>query len=666
MKWLDRLCGKRRARPEGVGVARGGFLTRLARARGGNTLAIMAAATIPLIGFSGSAIDMARLYVVKVRLQQACDAGVLAGRKTMTDTSLSTPLDTAAGTQAQQFFTNNFRSGFFQSSTPVFTPTKVAQGSSTIANAVYGTATTNVPMTLMQFFGSPTVALNVTCQALYDLADTDVMFVLDTTGSMSCYPSDDTSCANGPITSFTRSDGTTGYADPEKLPTTVNGSTMYSKIESLRQAVVLFDSTMRANADTSTHFRYGFAPYSSAMNVGYSIPSGYVQNTTWTYQSRQVSGDYNFTGNYYLANGNQTHGTSSFSLTGIPQGTCVNQRYPATGYASTGPTWGNAGFYMAVNYYNLSWTSASGGTCSGTQQPLRAVWLYQPYALDISQYSAGAAVNNLSRIDGTTTKWRGCVEEVNTTAASSFNVSSLPDDLNPDFIPSSSSEKWRPMAGDVEWLRNSTAAATVNDDQVNEANPNYYTDVTYRSGSVFDQSGSSACGMKAQRLGVMTAQQVHDYVYNADFKPFGGTYHDVGMIWGTRMLSPNGVFASDTAPWPGRNPPSRSIVFMTDGTMAPQQTIYGQYGVEMLDQRVDAGGNSTTDYNNHTARFRIECDAAKARGITIYVVALGTAVTTDLNYCASPGQAFQASSTDALTAAFKTIAQRVAKLRISK
>jgi hypothetical protein len=106
-------------------------------------------------------------------------------------------------------------------------------------------------------------------------------------------------------------------------------------------------------------------------------------------------------------------------------------------------------------------------------------------------------------------------------------------------------------------------------------------------------------------------------------------------------------------------------VFMTDGTMSPNQTSYGQYGVEYFDNRTGGAGNSTTDYNNHTARFRVECDAAKKRGITIYVIALGTGITSDLTYCASPGQTFQASSTDQLTAAFKTIAQRVAMLRIT-
>lgn len=638
------------------------FLGRLRRDARGNTLAIMAAALIPLIAFSGSAVDMARLYVVKVRLQQSCDAGVLAARHAMTDNSMSTPLaNTPAADQAQAFFTNNFRSGWYQNTNVVFTPVKASQGASTVANAVTGTATATVPMALMQYFGAPAITLNVTCQAVYDLADTDIMFVLDTTGSMSCYPSDPDSCATA-STTFPQSDPSNpnpspnAYFSPEKPPTNdSSGNPMYSKLESLRQAVLLFDSTMRANADSSTHFRYGFAPYSSAVNIGKSIPAQYLQSGTWQYQSRQVSGDYSF------------GSTSSFNITNIPQSYCVAQRYPATGYSTSGPTW-NTISPQAEYYSGLTWTSPNGGTCSGTQQPLRAMWSYQQWPLDISQYVTGAAVPNTTRLDSSTSKWRGCIEEVDTSPATSFNVSSLPDDLNPDFAPSSATDKWRPMWPDVEWLRDTTGQQSVKDESINEISPHSYTDVSYRFNSYY--GAAATCGMAAQRLQTMTAQQVHDYVYHNDFRPSGGTYHDVGMIWGTRMLSPNGIFASDTAPWPGRNPPSRSIVFMTDGGMAPQPIIYGQYGVETFDLRIDgSSGNlgSYSDYDKarHLARFQVECDAAKARGITIYVVALGTTITSDLNYCASPGQAFQASSTTALTAAFKTIAQRVAKLRIT-
>ncbi|WP_204283224.1 hypothetical protein, partial [Klebsiella pneumoniae] len=85
-------------------------------------------------------------------------------------------------------------------------------------------------------------------------------------------------------------------------------------------------------------------------------------------------------------------------------------------------------------------------------------------------------------------------------------------------------------------------------------------------------------GKQAQRLATMTRQQVSDFLNDPDFRPLGGTYHDTGMIWGTRLINPNGPFKADTAAWPGRNPPIRHIVFMTDGQMAPNIDIYGMYG----------------------------------------------------------------------------------------
>ena len=85
-------------------------LRRLARSESGNTLAMMAAFLIPLSALVGSAVDTGRLYLVKVRLQQACDAGALAGRKFMIDNNVAT-LDSNAVTQAKIFFAQNFPSG---------------------------------------------------------------------------------------------------------------------------------------------------------------------------------------------------------------------------------------------------------------------------------------------------------------------------------------------------------------------------------------------------------------------------------------------------------------------------------------------------------------------------------------------------------------------------
>ena len=44
----------------------------------GNTLAIFAAALVPLVAMIGSGLDLSFAYMAKAKLQNACDAAVLA------------------------------------------------------------------------------------------------------------------------------------------------------------------------------------------------------------------------------------------------------------------------------------------------------------------------------------------------------------------------------------------------------------------------------------------------------------------------------------------------------------------------------------------------------------------------------------------------------------
>src|SRR3546814_16185873 len=76
-----------------------------------------------------------------------------------------------------------------------------------------------------------------------------------------------------------------------------------------------------------------------------------------------------------------------------------------------------------------------------------------------------------------------------------------------------------------------------------------------------------------------------DYVES--LQPLGGTYHDVGMVWGARLLSPTGLFTDENATAPNERPISRHIVFMTDGEMAPNVPNLTSQGYEYLMQRVD-------------------------------------------------------------------------------
>ena len=60
-----------------------GVLSRLCKDEAGNAIAIMAAAVIPVICLVGGSVDMSRIYLTQSRLQAACDAGALMGRKVM-------------------------------------------------------------------------------------------------------------------------------------------------------------------------------------------------------------------------------------------------------------------------------------------------------------------------------------------------------------------------------------------------------------------------------------------------------------------------------------------------------------------------------------------------------------------------------------------------------
>lgn len=558
---------------------------------------IAATMMVPILAFSGCAVDAARLYFVKMRLQQACDAGVLAGRKFMTGTGAS--LDATASTQATAFFSNNFRSGTFGTTSVSFTPTKTNDGQ--VAASVQAT----VPMTMMTMFGVPSQQLSVSCEARYDVADVDIIFVLDTTGSMACLPTDSTSTCSNYVGSaskilYTRpADGATSGND--SVPG-YPGSTSYyvqeksgSRIAALRTAVLDFYDTLAANIDPTSNIRYGFVTYTSTVNAGKAItsisPSYMVggsgsANSSWTYQSRRQT-----------------------------------------------------------------------GTSSGTP-----TWSYEPISFNVTNYLTSTGMSDTTKSPATTIRWAGCIEERSTTAgAGSFNLASLPNDLNPDLVPTSNiTTQWKPMVPEIIYARNnfsSTATDTSTGDD--SQNPNI-------GSASWVEDGYVSCGKPVSRLKVMTRAEVSAYVNATDFRPLGGTYHDTGMIWGTRLLSPTGIFASDTAAWPNRNPPNRVIVFLTDGDMAPHQRLYGMYGVEYFDRRISNGTfGSLTDY--HNARFLAACSAAKARNISVFSVSIDTSVSTQMRSCAtSNAQALATTTGSGLSSAFIGIAKQIAMLRISK
>lgn len=624
------------------------FLGRLRRDARGNTLAIMAIALIPMSAMAGSAIDVARMYVVKVRLQQACDAGVLAGRKFMTDSD-STELDDTAKARAKTFFDNNFREGWMKTSSPAFTARKTAD------KQVAATASAVVPMSIMKMFNMADAKIEVACEARYDIADTDVMFVLDTTGSMACKPDGADSC--GSSYTYTRpasTDAVPGYADTTGYAVTEetsNGKNV-SRIQALRAAVPDFYTTMTANSDATTHIRYGFVTYSSMVNAGKAImdisPSYIIggsgsAETQWTYQSRMVTGDYN------ISNGNWGD-NSSYTKANCPT---ASARTPAATQANAYTYDPSTGRATVVDYQTTS------TKCQSRTRTVGPVWTYKPVTYDVRNYLLAAGTQNPAMVTTSISKWWGCIEERDTTAGqTTFYSNSLPPDLDPDLVPSAKSSQWRPYWPDVEFIRGApNVYPTSNGDSDNYQS---YTDPDRM------KLGKNGCAKPVQRLKTMTADDISKFVNAADFKPVGGTYHDVGMIWGVRLLSPKGLFKADTSAWPGRPAPKRVIVFFTDGAMAPSEDAYSLYGVEKLDRRV-TGGDTDDRVMYHNKRFLAACQKAKDMGIDVWTVAIAKDPDTNLQACASSNaQALNTTTGSGLSDAFKKIAQQVAMLRMSK
>ena len=113
-----------------------GFLGRLRKDVRGNTLALVAAGMLPLLG---------RIYLAKSRLQQACDAGALAGRKAMGGGSW-TQNSSAPNTAALAMFDANFVNGAYGT-------TSRTRSFAENAGTVTGTTSVTVPMAIMKVFG---------------------------------------------------------------------------------------------------------------------------------------------------------------------------------------------------------------------------------------------------------------------------------------------------------------------------------------------------------------------------------------------------------------------------------------------------------------------------------------------------------------------------------
>ena len=265
--------------------------------------------------------------------------------------------------------------------------------------------------------------------------------------------------------------------------------------------------------------------------------------------------------------------------------------------------------------------------------------MYDDNQIQLPTGTRGAMVNHT---------WDGCVEEAATVDTGNYDpVPANAFDIKINHVPASEAQKWKPSLRNAVWKRE--------DGGGNNLAWFYQTEEESRP--------SYLCPREARKLSEISRTDLQAYVNSLVAN--GQTYHDIGMIWGARFISPTGIFASENATAPNGDTIGRHIVFMTDGAQVNNIENYSTHGIEWWDRRITGNGNSSTEFNRRAARLQAICKAARQENITVWVVAFGTTLTQNLIDCASPGRAFQASDSTTLNDRFQEIAQKIAALRLT-
>ncbi|MEO9600676.1 pilus assembly protein TadG-related protein [Parasphingorhabdus sp.] len=646
-----------------------GFLNALRSDTAGNVYILAAAAMFPIAGIIGGGVDIGRAYMAQARLQQACDAGVLAGRRAMSGSTLST----ADKAEARRFFDFNFPEGTFD--TDPFVQIngednpRFVDGSGD--KTVNGFMETTMNTSIMRIFGYTKMKLKTDCSSRLDIGNVDVMMVLDVTGSMDRKP-------NGQSTS----------------------NESQKKITGLKDAVEDFYGILGSGGGTSgSQIRYGFMPYNAMINVGETLydeqPSwlvggvGTTAEDEWNYQTRRahwVIPASNPVVSYEEINVAGAHGNDRDACEdkfGRNLSTPPLWNPGDDGYGSGSPL-AQDGVTYEFSYYSYKRKNNNNKKCIRKVERYDSpevkttvwepgaqfdFWEYDEFDHDVSAYVASIKSGNPSALrptlynnpsddtDGPSDRWNGCIEERDTYADITSTTNAIPAnayDLDIDLLPTNKATRWRPYWSGVEYVRSGYHADSSDCPAPGRRLAEY---ASYDSDPGLDSDGNTIYG-----------GNLEDYIDALD--PDGNTNHTIGMIWGARFLSPTGLFATENSKSKNGFNITRHLIFMTDGDLNVYEDRYNVYGYNDLDGRLGPTNLNKNDYQARQAqRFQLMCSAAKAKGITIWVIQFTNSSTIQphLASCStSTEHAAAATSNAALQSAFGDIAKTIGGLRLSK
>lgn len=696
-------------------------MSQLRHDQSGNVIAILAAAVIPVIGLVGGAVDMSRIYLVQARAQAACDAGSLMGRKVMAN-GLWSDSANRANTEAMKAFNANFQSGSYGTGT-------VSKSFTETAGKVSGTASVVVPMTLMKVFGQDDRTISVTCSSEMRIPNSDVMFVLDTTGSMDSAPDGNDVSSSNPakITELRKATKCFYEVLTQKNITDVTAAQCGEASDPVE------------TASNTSQIRFGFVPYSINVNVGKLLPLDYMADN-WYYQTRRANwiddpdnsytlgsagamtqvgspSTSNSAGSWQgMANNITINGTTYLKTVQVnraplncatislppmqtngptvngpyPVGTPPTPVYPATSitlsYEKTSTSGSTQYQYVPQNtpastnrrcYLERKTSSSLTTTQYTAMRPVTWIparifsnWTYDRLQVNVSalKNTPNNRWNNSLVLpvgnSGTnaTIAWDGCILERPTQKnVTDWDTSATSDakDMAIDLIPNTSdpTTQWGPRLNGLQYARESGGNWTLNP-------------VTSTSNMSAPTSGNTttACPSESRLLNVWDPTDYKNYINGLTTD--GYTFHDIGMLWGARLISPTGIFASHNAT--ANDNVQRHMIFMTDGDTNANPDSLSAYGVPWFDRLQTNSGSAPTTSQLNTitdARTAALCTAIKNMNITLWVISYGADVNSSTNdrleECATDGRFFAYDPDVSLTSQFKQIAGQIAALRLT-
>lgn len=574
------------------------FRSGLLRDQTGATLPLMAAAMIPILAGIGTAVDLGRVYLVKSQMQAAVDAAALAGARSFNvDDNTTADRDE----QVKTYFRENFPDGYLGSGDRI-----VPTASFTITNNVNRTTVTAsraLPMALMQIFGFAPHQISVTAVAEGQPRPLEVMVVLDNTGSMA----------------QTMGDGNT-------------------RIAAIKTAMNDFIEVLHQGATVRNELAMGFINYTHTTNVGALLTEAGVP-------IQQLDG---YTSNL-SAYPERSEGLEWGGCVAIDQTVvdvdAVPTNFPAGAFDIIKTLPGETGGapFVRPYLYPPNADNKSGKTgYYATSSKVPADYLTTPGDLAVDA-TPEQNTNNHYRL----------VPAASNALAVADNLASSPayrrtffnqyiglnynNDPTDDVIIKSDGTNFATgTAGTLSqtgtnWkvkysrIPNIGVTSTSNANYV-WMNPtiNYgYTPAT-RTWELNVGSPNWQCPAPALKLAYGQQKSTYtDYIRDAlkPIKPAYGTIHQLGMLWGYRLLTRADIFTR-TNPIAGETP-IRALVFMTDGEALGRTNVNWDSGLGAPRDKI-VSNTATLDalLAQSMRRFAKICQKAKDDSIKVYIVSL--------------------------------------------